>query len=216
MVYAYIRVSTDDQDVENQRHAITQYCQSNSIEVGKWIVDQSVSGKKSAKDRALGKYLHKMQAGDILMVMEISRMGRVMIDVINTVVNLIDKKCALITCRDNKRYAHTDAFSILMLSLYTFFAQQEREMISARTKEGLARRRAEGVVLGRPRGRKSDSLKLDSKKSKVLELIEAGKSYAEIARRLKVNRMTVSSFVKRNGLPESNRAKAQNINQNPQ
>ena len=69
MVYAYIRVSTDEQDVENQRHAIIQYCQSNSIEVGKWIVDQSVSGKKSAKDRSLGKYLPKMQAGDILLVM---------------------------------------------------------------------------------------------------------------------------------------------------
>mgnify|MGYP003815882805 CR=1 FL=1 len=90
-----------------------------------------------------------------------------------------------------------DINSKVLAFAFGLSAEIERNLISQRTKEALARKRAEGVILGRPKGRKSSKTKLSGQEIRIKELLDKKISYSGIARILNVNRFTVSSFVKR-------------------
>ncbi len=194
MVYGYIRVSTDKQTVENQRFEVNQFCEKNVLIVDKWI-EETISGAKDVNDRKLGKLLKKMRKGDILICSELSRLGRNLLMIMGILNECMNRDIQVWTIKDNYRLG-SDINSKVLAFAFGLSAEIERNLISQRTKEALARKRAEGVVLGRPKGSKSSKTKLTGQEKKIRELLEKRVSYSAIGRILNVHRLTVSTFVK--------------------
>ncbi|MFN8309237.1 MAG: master DNA invertase Mpi family serine-type recombinase [Chitinophagales bacterium] len=194
MIYGYIRVSTDKQTVENQRYEINQFCQSNVYVVDKWI-EETISGAKNLHDRKLGKLLKKMRKGDILICSELSRLGRNLLMIMGILNECMNRDIQVWTIKDNYRLG-SDINSKVLAFAFGLSAEIERNLISQRTKEALARKKAEGVILGRPKGRKSTATKLTGQEKKIQELLDKKVSYSAIGRILGVHRLTVSAFVK--------------------
>ncbi|WP_278379553.1 MULTISPECIES: master DNA invertase Mpi family serine-type recombinase [Chryseobacterium] len=195
MIYGYIRVSTDKQTVENQRFEINQFCQYQEIIVNKWI-EETISGAKNVDDRKLGKLLKKMKKGDILICSELSRLGRNLLMIMGILNECMNRDIQVWTIKDNYRLG-SDISSKVLAFAFGLSAEIERNLISQRTKEALARKRAEGVILGRPKGSKSSKTKLTGQEKKIQELLDKKVSYSAIGRILGVHRLTVSSFVNR-------------------
>lgn len=202
MIYGYIRVSTDKQTVENQRFEINQFCQSNVLIVDKWI-EETISGSKSLHDRKLGKLLKRMKKGDILICSELSRLGRNLLMIMGILNECMNREMQVWTIKDNYRLG-SDINSKVLAFAFGLSAEIERNLISQRTKEALARKKAEGVVLGRPKGRKSSKTKLTGQEKKIQDLLDKNVSYSAIGRILGVHRLTVSSFVKNKELNREN------------
>jgi len=195
-VHAYIRVSTDKQDVENQRYEILKY--ANEKRLGNVeIVEETVSGRKSWKDRKLGKLVEKLQKGDILIVPELSRLGRSMLEIMELLSILLRKGVELHIVKNNQ-ILKDDLQSKVFAMAFSIAAEIERELISQRTKEALQRRKAEGKPLGRPKGSRSSSL--DNYYEQIKELIEKGVSISSIAKIIGKSYPTVYSYVKRRNL----------------
>lgn len=199
MIYGYIRVSTDKQTVENQRYEVNQFCEKNILVVDKWI-EETISGSKNLQERKLGKLLKKMRKNDILICSELSRLGRNLLMIMGILNECMNRDIQVWTIKDNYRLG-SDINSKVLAFAFGLSAEIERNLISQRTKEALARKKAEGVVLGRPKGRKSSRTKLSGQEKKIQELLDKKVSYSAIGRILSVHRLTVSSFVKSGKLP---------------
>ena len=196
MIYGYIRVSTDRQTVENQRFEINQFCEKQQIVVNKWI-EETISGTKEVQERQLGKLLKRMKKGDVLICSELSRLGRNLLMIMGVLNECMNRNIQVWTIKDNYRLG-SDINSKVLAFAFGLSAEIERNLISQRTKEALARKKAEGVVLGRPKGSKSAKTKLTGQEKQIKELLEKKVSYSAIGRILGVHRLTVSSFVKKN------------------
>lgn len=194
MIYGYIRVSTDKQTVENQRYEINQFCMDEEIIVDRWI-KETISGTKTLHDRQLGKLLKKMKPGDILVCTELSRLGRNLLMIMGILNECMNREIQVWTIKDNYRLGN-DINSKVLAFAFGLSAEIERNLISQRTKEALARKRAEGVILGRPKGSKSKSVKLSGREKQIKDLLDKNISYSAIGRILGVHRMTVTKFVK--------------------
>ena len=194
MIYGYIRVSTDRQTVENQRFEINQFCEKQELVVNKWI-EETISGTKEVQERQLGKLLKKMKKGDVLICSELSRLGRNLLMIMGVLNECMNRDIQVWTIKDNYRLG-SDINSKVLAFAFGLSAEIERNLISQRTKEALARKKAEGVVLGRPKGSKSAKTKLTGQEKKIKELLEKKVSYSAIWRILGVHRLTVSTFVK--------------------
>ncbi len=194
MIYGYIRVSTDRQTVENQRFEINQFCEKNMMVVDKWI-EETISGAKEVKERKLGILLKRMKREDILICSELSRLGRNLLMIMGILNECMNRDIQVWTIKDNYRLG-SDINSKVLAFAFGLSAEIERNLISQRTKEALARKRAEGVVLGRPKGSKSSKVKLSGQEKKIKELLDKRVSYSAIGRILGVHRLTVSAFVK--------------------
>lgn len=194
MIYGYIRVSTDKQTVENQRYEINNFCNRQEIVVNKWI-EETISGSKNVDDRKLGKLLKKIKKEDVLICSELSRLGRNLLMIMGVLNECMNRDIQVWTIKDNYRLG-SDINSKVLAFAFGLSAEIERNLISQRTKEALARKRAEGVILGRPKGRKSSKTKLTGQEKRVQELLEKKVSYSAISRILGVHRLTVSKFAK--------------------
>lgn len=198
MVYGYIRVSSDKQTVENQRFEINKFCISNDIRVNGWI-EETISGTKSYTKRELGKLLKRVGRGDLIICAELSRLGRNLFMIMEILNICMSKECRVWTIKDNYRLGE-DIQSKVLAFAFGLSAEIERNLISQRTKEALARKKAEGVILGRPKGRKSSHVKLSGKEAVIRDLLQQGIPITQIANIYKVNRMTVSKFINDNNL----------------
>jgi DNA invertase Pin-like site-specific DNA recombinase len=194
MTYGYIRVSTDRQTVENQRFEINHFVEKNELIIDKWI-EETISGSKQVEDRKLGKLLKKMKKGDVMVCSELSRLGRNLLMIMGILNECMNRNIQVWTIKDNYRLG-SDISSKVLAFAFGLSAEIERNLISQRTKEALARKKAEGVILGRPKGRKSIKTKLTGQERRVKELRDKKVSYSAIGRILGVHRLTVSSFVK--------------------
>ena len=195
MVYGYIRVSSDKQTVENQRFEINNFAERNGFVVDSWI-EETISGTKEANKRLLGKLMKKLKAGDLMICSELSRLGRSLFMIMDILNYLMKNEVKLWTIKDNYRLGD-DISSKVLAFAFGLSAEIERNLISQRTKEALARKRSEGVILGRPKGRLSSKMRLTGKEQAIKELIQSKVSISKIARMLKVHRMTVTLFAKR-------------------
>ena len=194
MNYGYIRVSSDKQTVENQRFEIQNFCKNQNITIDGWI-EETISGTQNYSKRELGELLKKVKKDDLIICAELSRLGRNLFMIMEILNVCMTKECKVWTIKDNYRLGE-DIQSKVLAFAFGLSAEIERNLISQRTKEALARKKAEGVVLGRPKGRKSSRVKLSGKEDVIKVLLEEGVSKSEIARIFKVNRMTVDSFIK--------------------
>lgn len=195
MIYGYIRVSSDKQTVENQRFEINCFCEREKIKIDGWI-EETISGIKAYDKRQLGKLLNKVQKDDLIICAELSRLGRNLFMIMEILNICMTKECRVWTIKDNYRLGD-DIQSKVLAFAFGLSAEIERNLISQRTKEALARKKAEGVVLGRPKGKKSspDKYKLSGKEILIKELIKNGTSLRKIAQICKVDRNTLSRFI---------------------
>ena len=198
MVYGYIRVSSDKQTVENQRYEITKFAKENSIIINGWI-EETISGMKNYDKRKLGELLGNVKNGDLIICAELSRLGRTMFMIMDILNICMNKNCKVWTIKDNYRLGD-DIQSKVLAFAFGLTAEIERNLISQRTKEALARKREEGIILGRPLGRKSSKVKLSGKENFIYDLLLHNVPKTQIAKILNVDRMTVDAFIKREGL----------------
>lgn len=196
MIYGYIRVSTDKQTVENQKFEIKEFCKGKNIRVEKWV-SETISATKKLTDRKFGKLMKKLKKNDIVIVSEISRVGRNLMQIMGILNECMEKGVMVLTVKEGYELGNNINSKVLAFA-FGLSAEIERNLISQRTKEALARKKSEGVVLGRPKGTSEyKSLKLYPKRVQIRKLLDDGSSYSYIARKLKVNRITVAKFVRR-------------------
>ena len=172
MIIGYIRVSTEKQSLENQKHKILDYAQINNIMVDEFI-EVEISSKKNQKKRLVDELFEKLSEDDTLVCTELSRLGRNMLEILNLIERFNKAKIKLIfTNQPELSTNKNNALSSLLLAIYGYFAQTEREIISERTKQGLAVAKAQGKVLGRPKGAKNKTRVLDPYKDEIKEYLE--------------------------------------------
>ncbi len=202
MIYGYIRVSTDKQTVENQRFEIKNFCKQNNMTISK-IVEETISGRKRVEDRKLGSLLKKLSKNDIVICTELSRLGRNLLMIMGVLNECMNRDIQIWTIKESYRLGDNINSKVLAFA-FGLSAEIERNLISQRTKEALARKRAEGVVLGRPLGRKASYYKLTGKENLIMSYIQKKYSYSKMGRLLKVDRSTVTNFIRRRNLKNSN------------
>ena len=192
MYYAYIRVSTDHQNVENQQHEILTYTQNHHIQIDRWV-SETISSRKPLTERKLGKLLKRLKKGDVLIATELSRLGRNLLEVMGILQHCLEKDCQIWTLKENYRLG-ADIQSKILAFAFGLAAEIERQLISERTKNSLQRLKDEGKQLGRPHGFTYQKLK--SKHNKIIELLDKNVSKAEIARLMGCSWITLHRYIK--------------------
>ena len=200
MIYGYIRVSTDKQTVENQRFEIENFVSRENIQINRWI-EETVSGTVSVEKRKLGSLLRKLKKGDVLIASEISRLGRNLLQIMSILHHCMKNEVQVWTIKDNYRLG-TDIQSKVLAFAFGLSAEIERNLISQRTKEALARIKADGKHLGRPHGFKTMKRKLDGKNKQLVGLLEKNVPKTQIAKMLGIERSLIYTFLKVHNLRE--------------
>ncbi|OGT06761.1 MAG: resolvase [Gammaproteobacteria bacterium GWE2_37_16] len=191
---AYLRVSTDKQDLANQKLAILEYSRKHKIKITQFIEAQ-VSSRKSAKERKIDYLLKKLAIGDTVIVSELSRLGRSLSQIILLIDEFIKNKIQLIAIKENlivdgKQSMHNK----VIVAMFGLFAEIERDLISERTKHGLQTAISKGKQLGRPKGSLSSS-KLSGKEEEIKQLLKLKVSKSSIAKIVGVSRTTLLHFI---------------------
>ncbi len=194
MIYAYIRVSTDRQTAENQRYEILKKTDVDRVHVDHWI-EETVSGTRSAADRALGPLLVSMKPRDVLYVSELSRLGRSLMEIMSILHNCMEHDIRVFAIKEGYELGNNINSKVLAFA-FGLSAEIERNLISQRTTEALARKKSEGLRLGRPKGSRNQTVKLSGKEDTIKELLKAKVSHSAIGRILGVDRQTVSGFIR--------------------
>ena len=171
-VIGYIRVSTSKQDLDNQKHHLLDYAQAQQLVIHEFIHSKA-SSRENTKERRIDELLAKLSSGDLLLVTEISRLGRNMLETLN-IINQLSENNVSITFVNQIELSTTGAYAKLLLAIYSYFAEAEREYISMRTKQGLAVAKAKGKQLGRPKGSRNKNRTLAPFKEQILSYIQLG------------------------------------------
>lgn len=195
MIYGYIRVSTDKQTVENQRFEINNFVRKQELIIDRWI-EETISGNKEVEKRKLGKLMKGLKKDDVIICSELSRLGRNLLMIMSVLNECLKRDVQVWTIKDNYRLG-SDISSKVLAFAFGLAAEIERNLISQRTKEALARKKAEGAILGRPKGSRSSKVKLTGQEKKIQDMLDMNISYSAIGKLLKIHRLTVASFVKR-------------------
>ena len=203
MTYGYIRVSTDKQTVENQRYEILRFCQAHGLAVDGWI-EETISGTTAYTQRALGRLLRRTRPGDLILCAELSRLGRSLLMIMEILNQCLTRGCKVWSIKDGYRLGE-DIQSKVLAFAFGLSAEIERNLIAQRTREALARRRNEGMRLGRPRGSTIpyQRLHLYPHRERIARLLAQGCSQSLIARKLRVSRSTLSRFLSRSAVPNA-------------
>lgn len=176
MIYGYIRVSTQDQNVDSQKNAISRYCIDQKMMVDEWI-ELEMSTRKSTAQRRIDELLNRLAPSDIVIASELSRLGRSIKETLNTIETIIqDKQARLILIKQNldlNPAAKSNVANKVLITIFSMLAELERDFISERTKEGLKACAAKGIKLGKPRGVIQASM-YDKDKEKILHLYQLG------------------------------------------
>lgn len=199
-----IRVSTDTQDVANQRLEILEHARRANMRVDEFL-EIEASSRKTKAERRIEELLGLVKVGDTIVVSELSRLGRSTAEVINLVNHLIERGVGLIAIKQGLNIAGTmDMTTKIMVTMFALFGELERDMISRRTKEALAAKRLNGARLGRPTGSLGSS-KLDPFRAEIVQMLRDRAPKTYIARRLKVGRTTLIEYIRTRGLEKQGR-----------
>ena len=192
-IYGSLRVSTDQQDVNNQKHGILEYANQHGFSDIQFVED-IVTGKKNWRERGIGRILEKCEEGDTVLVAEVSRLARSTLQVLEILQFCHEKGINLHIAKNGMKF-DSSMQSKITATILGLAAEIEREFISSRTKEALAARKAAGVKLGRPRG-KAEKLKLDEHKETIQEYLDKGVSKTAIAKIIECPVTTLHDYCK--------------------
>jgi DNA invertase Pin-like site-specific DNA recombinase len=192
--FAYLRVSTNHQDVKNQKLGVLEYCNSHGITPLKFVED-TVSGKTSWHERAIGKMLEKSVTGDVIIVAEVSRLGRSTLQVLE-ILEAAAQKGISVHIAKNRMVMDGSMQATITATILGLAAQIEREFISARTKEALSKSKIDGVKLGRPKGQ-AELLKLDAFHDDIAGYLKKGINKRAIAKLIECSPSTLYKWLKR-------------------
>ena len=197
MVYCYLRVSTDEQDVNSQRVGIEEFLKSKNMTADSWVCDEGISGAVDWRKRGIGKIIHKAKQGDTIVSSEISRIARRLVLGLEVIKACTERGVKIYTVKD--RYVLEDTIqSKVLVTVMGLAAEIERDLLRQRTKEGLKNAVLRGVKLGHPKGKKNENVKLKDKGDKIIQLRGRGVSFAGIAKLLKVAPATISRYIRDN------------------
>ena len=188
---AYLRVSTGQQDVGAQRFAILEHAGRQGLRIDEFI-EATASTRTDAKRRRLDQLMGSLEPGDRLVVSELSRLGRSLGEVVNLLDAIAKASVAFVAVKENIRFEGRQDLQTKVMT--TLFAEVERELISERTREGLARARAAGKTLGRPKGSLGVS-RLDGREDEIRRFLSLGVPKTSIARITGVSRPTLYNFI---------------------
>lgn len=179
-VVGYVRVSTDAQDLDKQRHLLLEYARQHRLVIDHFIGSQA-SSRKDFTERRVDDLLDLLNPGDLLLVAELSRLGREMLQVLNLINDLTERQVKITFVRQPE-LSTSGAHGKLLLAIYSYFAETERRFISMRVKQGLAAAKAKGVKLGRPKGSRNRRRALDDKRDAILRYLQQGVDLANVRR----------------------------------
>lgn len=191
MIYGYLRISTDQQDINTCRNEIIKKC----TDIGEdftaiiWI-EETRSGSICYKKRILGEFFNTMFRGDIIIASELSRIGRRILDIMQFMSVAQERGIKIYFAKTDFK-CDGSIESNMMIFSYALSSQIERELISQRTKEALKQKKNNGVILGRPRNKS----KLDDHKNEIKQKYQLGVSQKKLAEDYNVNKMTINKFI---------------------
>lgn len=191
----YLRVSTAEQDTEKNKADILTFANAMGFLGKVKFIEEKVSGTVSWKKRKLADVVEQLQNGDVLIVPELSRLGRSLIEVLEVLDRLTQKEVAVYAVKENFQLNGSDMQSKIMRTMIGLFAEIERDLIIARTKEGLQAARASGKQLGRPKG--PGKSKLDQFRPEIAALLNNGSKKNFVAERYGVTPATLTHWLKR-------------------
>ena len=195
-IYIYLRVSTSAQDTQNQLHGIHQYCQERGIQADA-VIEDTASGSVAWNSRKIGELLSAADKGDVLLVAEVSRMARSTLQVLEILKFASEKQVSIIIVKNGLQFDNSMQ-SKITATILGLAAEIERDFISMRTKEALAKRKASGKQLGRPQGALAKSYKLDEKRAEIERYRKLGINQTAIAKLVGVARPTLRLWLGRN------------------
>lgn len=192
----YLRVSSDNQDLEKNKAEILRFANQKNLGQVIWV-EEIVSGRVSWRQRRIGGVMSDLQAGDHLIVSELSRLGRSMLECMEILAVASQKQIHIYAIKGNWRLDSSIQSKIIAMA-FSMAAEIERELISQRTKEALAAKKKQGVKLGRPKGKGKS--KLDQYRVEIEALLKNGSTQRFIAGRYGITETNLSRWLKRNGL----------------
>lgn len=198
-VIAYLRASTDKQDLNHQKLEILEFARRQTLHIDEYV-EITISSRKTSKQRRIDELMQLLSENDTLIVTELSRLGRSTAEVIALVNALIARNIRVITIKQNLDIARHDMNSKIVITLFSLFAEIERDLISLRTKEALAAKKSQGQQLGKPKGTLQKS-KFDVDVSRITELLGYGLSVRKIAKVLGyTSHIALNTYINKRGL----------------
>lgn len=198
---AYLRASTDKQDVTHQKYEILEYARKNNLAVDEYI-ELTISSSKSGKQRRIDEMKEKLSPHDILIITELSRLGRSTTEVVDLINVLIKSQVRVIIIKQHLDFSRHDLNSKVIITMFSLFGELERDFISLRTKEALASKKAKGIKLGKPKGTIQKS-QFDADRDKIIELLKLGVSVRKIAKLLGYkSHISLNTYVNKRNLRE--------------
>jgi len=193
---AYLRVSTADQDVEKNKADILHLANNKGLGQVEWV-EETASGRISWKKRRLGGLLNELKSGDSLLVSELSRLGRSMLECMEILSIASQQGICIYAVKGNWQLDNSIQSKIVAMA-FAMASEIERDLISQRTKEALAARKRAGVKLGRPKG--IGKSKLDKHRAEIEALLANGSTQKFIAGRYNTTEANLSRWLKNHGL----------------
>jgi DNA invertase Pin-like site-specific DNA recombinase len=198
-IVAYLRASTDKQDLNHQKLELLEFARKKSLSIDEFV-EITISSRKSSKQRRIDELLGMLNDSDILLVTELSRLGRSTTEVITIVNSLAKRNIRVIVLKQNLDISQQDINSKVTLTLFSLFSELERDLISLRTKEALASKKRQGQILGKPKGTIQKS-KFDKHAEKIKELLDYGLSVRKISSVLEyTNHIALNTYINKRNL----------------
>lgn len=192
MTVAYLRISTGKQHLRNQREEILRFSASHNLSIDKWVTE-IVSSRKNRQERKLGNLLRQLRKGDTLIVTELSRLSRTLTEIMAIMEQCLKQQIRFYTIKEG--YAFDDSINSKVLCFaFGLVAEIERSLISIRTKEALAARRADGITLGRRKGSCVKQQLLREQRERLLDMLHGEHTLSDICRTFRVSPQTFHRF----------------------
>ena len=176
---AYIRVSTNKQEVNNQKLALYEYARKKELTIDD-IIETQISSHKDRLKRRIDELLSKLSDGDTIIITEISRLGRSTSEVLHLINEMIKRKIRIIAIKQGLDLNKHNLSSKIIVTIFSLLAELECDLVSLRTKEALHAKKLQGVKLGKPRGTIQKS-KFDQDIDRINELSVLGVSIRKMA-----------------------------------